>query len=154
MTLGYQSSGPSTAKFAKASLISPRLLVVDDDRVQRILISQAGRSAGHCVTEARSVAEAIDLIQSVAFDCVVLDLTLEDGDGFDVLRAMGMAGYGGCVIIVSGAEAPARHASRVLAQSLDMDLLQSFHKPVDLGALRLSLHNVRRNQAGLPTFRE
>lgn len=65
-----------------------QFLVVDDDGMQRELISVAARQAGHVVTLAQSCMEAVGQIRTTRFDCVTLDLMLEDGDGMEVLQAM------------------------------------------------------------------
>ncbi|MBB1094180.1 response regulator [Rhodopseudomonas pseudopalustris] len=126
------------------------LLVVDDDPMQRMLIAGAAEKAGYTVTHAASCAEGIALFRDRSFDCVTLDLMLDDGDGADVMRAMADARYSGPMIVISGMDSERRRASRALARSLGMDLLQSFPKPIDLAALRISLANLRSNVAGLP----
>lgn len=126
------------------------LLVVDDDPVQRMLIAGAAEKAGYASIHAASCAEGIELIREHNFDCVTLDLMLDDGDGADVMRAMAEAKYAGPVIVISGMDSKRRQASRLLAKSLGMDLLQSFPKPIDLAALRISLANLRSTVAGLP----
>jgi len=126
------------------------LLVIDDDPMQRMLISSAAEKAGYAVTQATSCAEGIAQIRARNFCCVTLDLRLDDGDGGDVLRAMAAANYQGPVIVISGMDAHRRSASRLLARSLGMELLHSFPKPIDLAALRISLANLRSTIAGLP----
>lgn len=130
---------------------SLQLLVVDDDPVQRALISSAARQAGHSVTLAQSCSEAINQIQIAQFDCVTLDLMLDDGDGVDVLKAMAEAKFAGVVIIISGMDAPQRIAARSQARSLGIEL-QSLPKPVDLGALRVCLANLCKTAMGLPVM--
>jgi two-component system chemotaxis response regulator CheY len=126
------------------------LLVVDDDAVQRGLIAGAAAKAGYEVTEASSCAEGIEMLQSRSFACVTLDLMLDDGDGQDVMKAMADANYQGPVIVISGMSSERRRAARQFARSLGMELLQSFPKPIDLAALRISLANLRSTLAGLP----
>ncbi|HEY0331707.1 MAG TPA: response regulator [Rhodopseudomonas sp.] len=126
------------------------LLVVDDDRTQRMLIAAAAEKAGYEVTQADSCAEGIELLRNHRYDCVTLDLMLEDGDGNAVLQAMAEADYHGPVILISGMGPERRSASRLFARSLGMELLHSFPKPVDLAALRISLANLRSTLAGLP----
>jgi two-component system chemotaxis response regulator CheY len=128
---------------------SLQLLIIDDDAVQRGLISAAAKHAGHAVTLAQSCQEAIGLIQTLAFDCVTLDLMLEDGDGLEVLRAMADAKFAGAVIVISGMNAARRIAARSCARSLGMEL-QSLPKPVDLAALRICLANLCKITQGLP----
>ena len=140
-----RSNAPDTAE--RRAL---QLLVVDDDATQRSLITVAARQAGHAVTIAASCAEAIKLIKNAHFDCVTLDLLLEDGDGVDVLREMAAAKYAGAVIVISGMEGPRRSAARAFARSLGMEL-QSLPKPLDLAALRISLANLGKAAMGLPS---
>jgi two-component system, chemotaxis family, chemotaxis protein CheY len=130
---------------------SLHLLIVDDDAVQRMLIAAAARQAGHAVTLAGSCSEAIKQIQTARFDCVTLDLMLEDGDGVDVLKAMAIAQFAGSVIVISGMNAARRIAARSYARSLGMEL-QSLPKPVDLAALRICLANLSKIAMGLPVM--
>jgi len=128
-----------------------QLLIVDDDATQRALISTAARHAGHVTTLAGSCAEAIEKIQTTWFDCVTLDLMLDDGDGTEVLQAMAKARFAGSVIVVSGMNAARRIAARSYARSLGIEL-QSLPKPVDLAALRICLANLRKTAKGLPVM--
>lgn len=130
---------------------SLQLLIVDDDPVQRALISSAARQAGHEVTLAQSCSEAINQIRIAPFDCVTLDLMLEDGDGVDVLRAMAEAKFAGSVIVISGMDAAQRIAARSHARSLGIEL-QSLPKPADLSALRVCLANLGKTAMGLPVM--
>jgi two-component system chemotaxis response regulator CheY len=130
---------------------SLQLLIVDDDATQRALISSAAKHAGHSVTFALSCAEAIERIHATRFDCVTLDLMLEDGDGLDVLQAMARAKFAGSVIVVSGMNAARRIAARSYARSLGIEL-QSLPKPVDLAALRICLANLCKTIMGLPVM--
>jgi two-component system chemotaxis response regulator CheY len=130
---------------------SLQLLIIDDDAVQRALISSAAKQAGHAVTLAQSCQEAIRLLQTLAFDCVTLDLMLEDGDGIEVLKAMADAKFAGSVIVISGMNAARRIAARSYARSLGMEL-QSLPKLVDLAALRICLANLCKTTQGLPVM--
>ena len=128
-----------------------RLLIVDDDAAQRTLVALAAKRAGHAVTLVQSCAEAIRQVESARFDCVTLDLLLEDGDGLDVLKAMADAKFGGSLIVVSGMDAARRIAARSFARSLGIEL-QSLPKPVDLAALRICLANLGKTAMGLPVI--
>jgi len=128
-----------------------RLLVVDDDATQRTLIAQAAKFAGHVVTFAATCSEAIAQVRSHRFDCVTVDLLLEDGDGTEVLKAIADAKFAGAVIVISGMDASRRFAARSYARSLGIDL-QSLPKPVDLAALRICLANLTKTAKGLPVM--
>lgn len=136
---------------ARDRLAGPsRILVVDDDPLQRTLITRAAENAGYVAIAASSCAEAIELLRREPFSCMTLDLTLEDGDGFDIMEQMSTAACQVPVIVISGMGSLWRRASRAKARELGVDVLQSFHKPVDLAALRISLANLRSANAGLP----
>ena len=130
---------------------SLQLLIVDDDATQRTLLSQAARHAGHAVTLADSCSEAIRQLEAAQFDCVTLDLMLEDGDGVEVLKAMANVKFAGSVIVISGMNATRRIAARAYARSLGIEL-QSLPKPVDLAALRICLANLCKTSMGLPVM--
>lgn len=65
-----------------------RVLVVDDDASVRLLLTSAFRRKDLIVDEAPSGAEAIALLRRHTFAVVLLDLLMQDVDGFAVLDAM------------------------------------------------------------------
>ena len=64
------------------------VLVVDDDLQLRRFLRTTLAGHGHAVSEAGSVAEALDAIARVHPSVILLDLGLPDGDGLAVLRAL------------------------------------------------------------------
>jgi two-component system, NtrC family, response regulator AtoC len=65
---------------------SPRVLVVDDERLVRWSLCQRLRAGGFEVAEASTVAEALE--QARTADAAILDYRLPDGDGVSVLRRL------------------------------------------------------------------
>ncbi|WP_442756852.1 HAMP domain-containing protein [Methylocystis sp. JAN1] len=65
-----------------------RLLVVEDDAVQRLAIRSLIEHDDVEIFEAVSGQEALEALKSEDWDCVVLDLTLPDMSGFDVLERL------------------------------------------------------------------
>lgn len=65
-----------------------KILVVDDDEVDRIAVRRALRAAGVNVelSETDSCAGAIAALQQQNFDCVFLDYRLPDGDGLSLVQ--------------------------------------------------------------------
>ena len=134
---------------AKAERRDVRILVVDDDVTQRALLSQAAKLCGHAVTGAASCGEALEQLKAAKFDCVTLDLQLEDGCGLAVLEAMSKLRYAGTVIIISGMDGLYRTAARRYARWAGVEL-QSLPKPIDLSALRVCFADLGKTAAGLP----
>jgi two-component system, NtrC family, response regulator PilR len=63
-----------------------RILVVDDERSMREMLSILLRREGHDVAVAEDGRSAIDLLNQRAFDLVVSDARMPDVDGLEVLR--------------------------------------------------------------------
>ena len=95
-----------------------RVLLVDDHPIVRSGVRQVleGGGAVEVVGEASGVREALDLTRSLLPDVVVLDLTLRDGSGLDVIAEMREAGAR--VVILSMQDEPvyARKAFELGAQ--------------------------------------
>ncbi|MDB5797131.1 MAG: response regulator, partial [Paucimonas sp.] len=64
------------------------LLVVEDDPVQRQQILDLIGTSDVDITTAETGAQALQILATQNFDCMVLDMTLPDIDGFDLLQKM------------------------------------------------------------------
>ena len=65
-----------------------RVLVVDDEPYITDVVSSALAFEGFVTEEASTVAGALAHARAGGFDCIVLDVMLPDGNGFDVCRAL------------------------------------------------------------------
>lgn len=65
-----------------------RLLIVEDEAGLVSALQVALRREGYAVDQARTVAEARDKLGLNPYDVVLLDITLPDGTGFDLTRAI------------------------------------------------------------------
>jgi class 3 adenylate cyclase len=65
-----------------------RLLVVDDNKVNRLLLGRNVQLLGHHVKAADSGRLALDLLRSEPFDLLLLDIGMPDMDGFQVLEEL------------------------------------------------------------------
>ena len=128
------------------------VLVIEDDPVQRTLIVRAAENTGYQVVAVESCREAIEQLGTGRFSCLTLDLTLEDGDGFDVVWQMANAGRRVPVMVISGTDAQSRSICRARMKELGIGVTQSFAKPVDLAVLRIALANLRSASAKLPNL--
>jgi two-component system response regulator HydG len=77
------------------------ILVVDDEPSARGTLALLLRKRRHRVTEAEGVSEALKRLAEDAFDLVVTDLRMPDGDGLDVLRAVKATGADADVILLT-----------------------------------------------------
>jgi len=80
-----QSSG-SLSTLEKPSEIS--VLVVEDNEVIRSTMSDILRTVGYTVTEAADGEDALNLVTTMRFDAMVLDLKMPRRDGASLLSAL------------------------------------------------------------------
>ena len=120
---------------------SLRILLVEDHADTSETMARLLTTMGHQVTEAGTVAAALAAVEAAAFDVVVSDLGLPDGDGYDLMRALrrrretpgiALSGYGRDEDIERGREA-----------GFDVHLT----KPVSLPALRAAIAQVAGGNA-------
>ena len=64
------------------------VLVVDDDPVNRSMLSRSLEADGHEVTTVERGAEALELAGSQGFDVVLLDVVMPEMDGYQVLERL------------------------------------------------------------------
>lgn len=81
---------PPTSPTPAAPLAT--ILVVEDDATLALSLRLSLADQGHAVTVASTLAAAREAVDARAFDLVVLDLGLPDGDGLDLCRALRDAG--------------------------------------------------------------
>src|ERR1700684_484232 len=128
---------------ADARLLAPRLLVIDDDNLHRMIICRAAAKVGYLPAGAATYDEAAKLAQETAFDCITLDLSLGNHAGTEMLHHLSMIGSAAPIIVVSGADyATCKETVRV-AERLNLDIWECIPKPVDLVMLRHFLERLK-----------
>ena len=65
-----------------------RLLVVDDNKVNRLLLTRSLELQGHRVAMAENGRVALDMLRREAFDLLLLDMEMPEMDGFQVLEQL------------------------------------------------------------------
>lgn len=63
-----------------------KLFVLEDDEAIGIGLSYSLENEGYSVTLAKSIKQANEIIDNIAFDLYILDLTLPDGNGYDICK--------------------------------------------------------------------
>lgn len=72
----------------KSSHEPGHMLVVDDNRVNRLLLTRALEQHGHHVSNAENGRIAMDMLRSRPFDVLLLDIDMPEMNGFEVLEAL------------------------------------------------------------------
>ncbi|MES0874334.1 response regulator [Sinimarinibacterium thermocellulolyticum] len=124
-----------------------RILVIDDDDGARLAVCRLLRQPGVEVTEARSVADALQALREQPHDCVVLDLMLPDASGFDFLdRAAELRALP--PVVVHSARELTREESLRLREYTDSIVIKGAQSPSRLlDEVSLFLHAVQRPAA-------
>jgi adenylate cyclase len=65
-----------------------RLLVVDDNKVNRLLLGRGLEQQGHRVAFAENGRQALDMLQQDEFDLMLLDIQMPEMDGYQVLEKL------------------------------------------------------------------
>lgn len=129
-----------------------KILIVDDEHLQRWAIRQQLTAWGHDVIEADNGRSALDAYQAQLPDLVLLDLRLADQSGLDVLRQIRTVDGGAVVVMVS--------AHGELGDAVDafrLGLFDYLSKPIDFEALRVALRlglEARRLRTEVQRWRE
>ncbi len=128
------------------------VLIVEDDRGHRQLLSEELEEAGYEVAAVASAEEAFQALRQRAFGLVVSDLRLPGADGFRVLEATRECVPTPGFIMLTGFGTIDQAVSALQAGADDF-----LTKPVDLEHLRLAAERVteaRRLQAEVLQYRE
>lgn len=109
------------------------VLVVDDDEVLRsLLVEQLKENGGIVAIEAGSLKEARELFYAEGnfFDAVLLDVSLEDGDGRDFCIELRQKGHAMPVIMLTGSD-----EENDIVRGLDAGANDYVVKPFRIGEL-------------------
>ncbi len=68
------------------NLSGKKILYVEDDQLLSNLMLSKLKSCGASVQNAKTAGEALEILKTETFDCVLLDLLLPDMSGFEVLK--------------------------------------------------------------------
>ena len=142
-----------------------RILIVDDDPIQRRLLEEAVRRFGHEPRAIESGQEAVRILtgpEAQSIDLVVLDLVMPDLDGMGVLGRLRDAGASVPVIVQTS-----RGGIDVVVSAMRAGAFDFVVKPVSPERLQVSIQNalkvarlegevqrIRKAAAGTLTFKD
>lgn len=119
-----------------------KILVADDEKAIRLALRAAFHREGMKCTEVSGGIEALEQMKQHHFDLLVLDIMMEDMDGFSVLQRLRAEGDMTPVLILSGRQ---EEVDQVLGLGLGADdyLTKPFHVSVLTQKVKAL---IRRNQ--------
>ena len=124
-----------------------RLLVVDDEHIERMLVAHAAAPLGFAVDAASNLEEAALLLSQNVYDAIVLDLALGETESISLLPDLQAGPSDPVVIFVSGMDDRVRAASARLAGTLGLRVAGALAKPVAPAALRELLRRTPQRTA-------
>jgi two-component system phosphate regulon response regulator OmpR len=116
---------------------APHLLVVDDDRRIRDLLSRFLSSEGYRVTTAETAADARAKLRSLSFDLLILDVMMPGESGFDFAKSMRAAADNVPILMLT-----ARDAAESRIKGLEMGADDYLSKPFEPRELSLRIANI------------
>lgn len=116
-----------------------KLLLIEDEVSLREIMTAALGKEGYVVETAATYAAAVDKLGSYVYDCVLLDITLPDGNGLDILEDIKRSGNSMNVIITS-----ARDSIDDKIRGLELGADDYLAKPFHIAELAARIRSVAR----------
>src|SRR5918996_1162180 len=117
---------------------APHLLVVDDDRRIRDLLSRYLSGMGYRVTTAQSAAEARAKLEGLSFDLLILDVMMPGETGFEFARKLRTSSSVPILMLTARGEAESR------IQGLEIGADDYVGKPFEPRELSLRIASILR----------
>src|SRR5262245_34044797 len=133
-----------TARPAPLADDAPHLLVVDDDRAIRDLLSRFLHREGYPVTTADTAADARAKLEGLRFDLLILDVMMPGETGFDLAKSI-RANSGVPILMLT---ARAEKESRIAGLELGADDYMA--KPFEPRELSLRIANILKRASPPP----
>ena len=116
-----------------------KLLIIEDELSLSEIMSDTLRKEGYVVETALTYASAMEKLGAYGYDCVLLDITLPDGNGLDILENIKSSGSSVNVIITS-----ARDSIDDKIEGLELGADDYLAKPFHLAELAARIRSVTR----------
>ncbi|MBI5132226.1 MAG: response regulator transcription factor [Rhodopseudomonas palustris] len=126
---------------------APHLLLVDDDRRIRDLLSRFLASEGYRVTTAQSVPDARAKLAGLNFDLLILDVMMPGETGFDLARSIRTSSDVPIVMLT------ARHEAEARIEGLQLGADDYVAKPFEPRELLLRICNILKRTSPAPAIK-
>ena len=120
----------------------PTVLIADDSLFQRMLLAKATAPTGYNVLQADTGRRCLEILASAKPEALVLDMTMPDMNGFEVLEAIRNLGLTTRVVVVT-----ADIQTTTRQRCLDLGASAVLNKPADEATLRACLADLGEGRA-------
>ncbi|MDE0856217.1 MAG: response regulator transcription factor [Nevskia sp.] len=121
-----------------------KILIVEDERRLGQFLKQGLTERSYTANWVPTCREARDALCETSYDAIVLDLSLPDGDGLDLLREWRKSGFNEPVVVLS-----ARDAVEDRIKGLDLGADDYLPKPFSFEELLAHLRALLRRQSAM-----
>ena len=111
-----------------------KILVIDDEESIRWVLGKCLEKAGYEVEYGENGSEGIDKALSGSFSSIILDITMPDMTGFDVLKEIRTEGIDSPVIIIT-----AQNTVKNAIEAMKQGAYDYIAKPFDLDEIRITV---------------
>lgn len=122
-----------------------RLLVAEDNNINRILMQTALTRLGHSVGLAENGVEAVEAVARETFDVILMDIEMPEMDGEEAARRIRATHGGKPAMVALTAHAGPAHRDHFLSIGFDGYLA----KPIDFEALQVLLEDLMTGEEGM-----
>jgi CheY-like chemotaxis protein len=120
-------------------MTKPKLLTVDDDPGFRIFVREAAEDCGFDVQAVATAMEFKAALARGSFDGLVLDLSMPETDGVELLRDLGDMKTRTPILVVSGFDDRIRQAALRLGEARGLVMTGVLAKPVRAAEFKAKL---------------
>lgn len=114
-----------------------KILIVDDQLGIRLLLTELFKKEGYETAQAANGAEALDYLQKVRPDLVLLDMKIPGMDGLEILRRIREIDKTLKVIMMT-----AYGELDMIQEAKDLGALKHFTKPFDINEIRMEVRDI------------
>ena len=111
-----------------------RILVVDDEKLQREIILLTLKKEGHELAEAPGVREALAMLEKREFDLILTDLMMQGQNGMDLLELVQKSDADQCVIMMT-----AHGSIKTAVEAIQKGAFNYLEKPIEGDQLVLAV---------------
>jgi two-component system response regulator AtoC len=129
------------SEVTEASLPLLKLLIVEDDVHLRTALASLAEREGFTAIEATTMEEARKALVQTRIDAVLVDLTLPDGDGLELIGNANVVGHPEYIVVTGNSTA------QTAVDALRRGALDYLTKPLDRNRLVSVLANLRRTRS-------
>ena len=111
-----------------------RILVVDDEESIRWVLGKCLEKEGYAVEYGENGTEGVDKAKSGSYSCIILDITMPDMTGFDVLNEIRLGGIESPIIIIT-----AQNTVKNAIDAMKQGAYAYIAKPFDLDEVKITV---------------